>query len=65
MGQSHEAQQSIQALGDFLKQRCTGSTAYVYVGDRALLKHVGLRATWKRPLVNGSLDGRLARYELY
>lgn len=52
-------------LGDFLKQRCTGSTAYLYVGDRTLLKKVGLRASWKKPLVSGALDGRLAKYELY
>lgn len=52
-------------LGDFLKQKCTGSSAYLYVGDRALLKKVGLRSTWKKPLVNGALDGRLAKYELY
>ena len=52
-------------LGDFLKQRCSGSTAYVYAGDRALLKRIGLRPAWKKPLVNGALDGRLAKYELY
>lgn len=52
-------------FGDFLKQRCAGSTAYVYVGNPALLKSVGLRSTWKKPLVNGALDGRLAKYEVY
>ena len=52
-------------LGDFLKQRCTGSTAYLYVGDRTLLKKIGLRSSWKKPLFNGPLDGRLAKYELY
>jgi putative N6-adenine-specific DNA methylase len=35
------------------------------VGDRALLKHVGLRTSWKKPLINGALDGRLAKYELF
>jgi putative N6-adenine-specific DNA methylase len=52
-------------LGDFMKQRCAGSTAFLYAGDPALLKRVGLRASWKKPLVNGALDGRLAKYELY
>ncbi|GAB5519695.1 MAG: THUMP domain-containing protein [Rhodothermales bacterium] len=52
-------------FGDFLKQKCTGSTAYIYAGKRELLKHVGLRAAWKKPLVNGALDGRVAKYELY
>lgn len=52
-------------LGDFLKQRCTGSVAYVYFGERALLKSIGLRPAWKKPLSNGGLDGRLAKYEMY
>ena len=52
-------------FGDFLKQRCQGSTAYVYFGNREMLKHIGLKPSWKRPLKNGGLDGRLARFELY
>jgi len=52
-------------LGDFLKQRCTGSRAFIYVGDRQLLKSVGLRPSWKKALRNGALDGRLACYEVY
>lgn len=65
MGHSESVKRFIRAFGDFLKQRCTGSTAYLYVGERELLKYVGLRSTWKQPLVNGALDGRLAKYELY
>jgi putative N6-adenine-specific DNA methylase len=52
-------------FGDFLKQRCTGSSAYVYFGNRELIKNVGLRTAWKKPLKNGQLDGRLVKYELY
>lgn len=52
-------------FGDFLKQNCVGSTAYVYFGDRSYLKKIGLRASMKRPLQNGGLDGRLAKFELY
>jgi putative N6-adenine-specific DNA methylase len=37
----------------------------VYLGHRELIKHVGLRASWKRPLPTGGLDGRLVKYELY
>ncbi len=54
-----------RAFGDFLKQRCAGSTAYVYFGKRELLKSIGLRTAWKKPLVSGALDGRLAKFELY
>jgi len=52
-------------LGDFLKQRCQGSTAYLYFGKRELIKSIGLRPAWKKPLKNGGLDGRLVKYELY
>ncbi len=52
-------------LGDYLKQRCQGSTAFIYFGDRAMLKHIGLKPSWKRPLKNGGLDGRLAKFEMY
>ena len=52
-------------LGDFLKQRCRGSTACIYFGDRQYIKHIGLRSSWKKPFSNGGLDGRLVKYVLY
>lgn len=52
-------------LGDFLKQRCTNSTAYIYFGDRAHIKNIGLRSNKKWILSNGGLDGRLVKYEMY
>jgi len=55
----------MKEFGDFLKQRCTGSTAYIYFGNRELIKKIGLRSAWKKPLKNGPLDGRLVKYELY
>jgi putative N6-adenine-specific DNA methylase len=52
-------------LGDFLKQRCQGSCAYLYFGDRQLIKSIGLRTTWKKPLASGGLDGRLIKLQMY
>jgi len=52
-------------LGDFLKQRCAGSTAYVYFGNREWIKKIGLRPSLKKPLQTGGLDGRLVKYEMY
>lgn len=54
-----------KSLGDFLKQKCTGSVAYIYFGDRKYIKKIGLRTTWKKELKNGGLDGRLVKIELY
>ena len=52
-------------LGDFLKQRCRRSTAFIYFGERAHIKRIGLKPSWKKPLATGGLDGRLVKYELY
>jgi putative N6-adenine-specific DNA methylase len=54
-----------KALGDFLKKRCRGSIAYIYFGERRYIKSIGLKSSWKKPLSNGGLDGRLVRFELY
>lgn len=53
-----------QGFGDFLKQRCKGATAYLLFGDRELIKHVGLKATWKKPVRNAGLDSRIVRYDI-
>jgi putative N6-adenine-specific DNA methylase len=52
-------------LGDFLKQRCTNSTAFIYFGDRKYIKHIGLKSSNKWILSNGELDGRLVKYVMY
>lgn len=54
-----------KALGDFLKKECSGSTAYLYFGNRELMRYVGLKPSRKIPLYAGGLDGRLVKYELY
>lgn len=53
------------SLGDWLKQKCQGSDAYIYVGDRELIRHFGLKPSLKIPLKNGGLDGRLVKYQMY
>jgi putative N6-adenine-specific DNA methylase len=55
----------MKEFGDFLKQRCTGSDAYLYFGNRELIKSVGLKPTWKKILLSGGLDGRLVKYSMY
>ena len=52
-------------IGDFLKQKCTGSDAWIYVGSTALMKRIGLRTSKRIILNNGGLDGRLVHLELY
>ena len=52
-------------IGDFLKQKCAGSTAWVYFGERKLILKMGLAPSRKFPLNNGGLEGRLCKYEMY
>lgn len=54
-----------KGFGDFLKQRCKGSEAIIFFGNREMLKKIGLKSAWKKPMRNAGIDGRVARYELY
>lgn len=54
-----------EKIGDFLKNKCKGSNAYIYFGDPKYIKNLGLKPAWKKPLKLGQLDGRLVKYELY
>jgi putative N6-adenine-specific DNA methylase len=54
-----------KTLGDFLKQRCRGSEALIYFGNREMIKKIGLKPSWKKPVRNAGLDGRVVKYALY
>lgn len=57
--------QFYKAFGDFLKQRCKGSEAYLFFGNREMIKKIGLKPAWKKPMRNAGLDGRVVKFELY
>ncbi|MBW1820767.1 MAG: class I SAM-dependent RNA methyltransferase [Deltaproteobacteria bacterium] len=65
MGRDEDLESFYKDLGDFLKQKCKGSTAYIYFGERMYIKNMGLKASWKKPIKAGRLDGRLVKYEMY
>jgi len=65
MGKHQDLSAFHKKLGDFLKQQCKGSSAYIYFGDPAYIKKMGLKASWKKPIQAGGLDGRLVKYEMY
>jgi putative N6-adenine-specific DNA methylase len=54
-----------KALGDTLKRRCTGTTAFVLCGDIKLVGSLGLKPSRRVPLWNGGIECRLARLDLY
>ena len=52
-------------LGDFFKQKCKGSSIFVYLGKKELIPLIGLKPSWKKVLPSGGLDGRLVKFEIY
>lgn len=52
-------------LGDVLKQRFRGWTAYVISGNKALAANIRLKSASRTPVYNGALLCQLMKYELY
>lgn len=65
IGEQNQAETTIQEFGDFLKQRCSGSSAWILCGSIGLMKHIGLRTSKRVPLYNGPLETRLVKLDLY
>ncbi|MGE5700762.1 MAG: THUMP domain-containing class I SAM-dependent RNA methyltransferase [Deltaproteobacteria bacterium] len=52
-------------MGEAFKRRCSGWTAYVLSGNPHATRFIGLKASRRFPLMNGPIDCRLLKYELY
>lgn len=52
-------------LGDVLKQRFKGWTAFVLSGNKELSQSIGLKSSQRFPVYNGALPCQLMKYELY
>jgi putative N6-adenine-specific DNA methylase len=65
MGEFEDVKYLYGDLGDFIKQNCQGSTAFIYTGNPELRKSIGLKTSKRVPLVNGKLEGVLVRIDSY
>ena len=65
VGEAQGAQLLFRDLGDFLKQRCPGSTAYVLCGNLELVSAIGLKPARRFVLFNGPIECRLLKIEIY
>lgn len=54
-----------RSLGDVLKRRAAGSTAWLLVGNPDLAREIGLRPSRRIVLFNGPIECRLLRFDLY
>ena len=52
-------------IGDTLKQRYSGWSAWVLCGDKEAIKNVGLRTSKKLTLFNGPIPCKYHRYDMY
>ncbi len=65
LGATSELGDLYRMMGDFLKQRCTGKTGYIFSGNLNLAKQIGLKAKRRIEFNNGKIDSRLLEYELF
>lgn len=65
LGKIAEVEVLYKELGDFIKQKCTGTSAFIYTGEPGLRKHIGLKTTKRIPLANGKLEGVLLQIDSY
>jgi putative N6-adenine-specific DNA methylase len=65
MGAEKGLERIYGAIGDFFKQKCKGYMGYVFTGNPALSKQIGLRTRSRRIFHSGPIECRLLEYELY
>lgn len=54
-----------QSIGDAFKQNYKGYTAWVFSGNKQVLKQLGLRTSKKLTFYNGAVECKFHRYDLY
>lgn len=65
LGETEELRTLYKQLGDIMKNRFKGWEGYVFTSNPELAKSIGLKASRRHVLFNGSLECRLLRYDLY
>ena len=65
LGETEQLQKDYKRIGEFLKQKCPGWTAYIFSGNKELTASLGLKTSSKQVFFNGKIECRLLKYELY
>lgn len=65
LGDAEQLEALYAGIGDFLKQKCQGYRGYVFTGNPALAKKIGLKTKRKIPFWNGGIECRLLEYDVY
>ncbi len=64
MGELDELEALYPKLGDALKKKFGGWTAYLFTADKAILKMMRLSPSKRTPLFNGAIECRLLEYKI-
>ena len=64
MGELDELAELYPLLGDALKKKFGGWTAYLFTADKAILKMMRLSPSRRTPLFNGAIECRLLEYKI-
>jgi putative N6-adenine-specific DNA methylase len=65
LGELDKLEQEYKRIGTFLKNKCSGYTAYILSGNKQLSVKLGLKASRRMVFYNGNIECRLLKYELY
>lgn len=65
LGEFRELEVIYKGIGDFFKKKCGGYRGFIFTGNPALGKKVGLRTSRKMLFYNSTIECRLLEYELY
>jgi putative N6-adenine-specific DNA methylase len=65
LGEIERLEDTYNRLGDFFKQKCPGWTCYIFTGNLALAKKVGLRTSRRTAFFNADIECRLLKYDMY
>ena len=65
LGEEEALKPLYKEIGDVMKKRCKGYTAYLFTGNLELAKCVGLKASRRIVLYNGPIECRLLKYDMY
>ena len=65
MGEAEDLEKLYKDIGDFFKNKCKGYTTFIFTGNRDLIKYIHLKTAKKTIFINGDIDCRLLKYEMY
>jgi putative N6-adenine-specific DNA methylase len=64
IGEEKDLKPLYRTLGEFLRDRCSGWSAFVFTGNARLARYIDISPTAQTPLFNGKIPCRLLRFDL-